>query len=78
MYSALCTILPHFILNLYRTLASGELFGIVIWNSSVTVYKIFGEGNIIEILQFPVLLFASPVDVAVAQSKKYSPGLYFQ
>lgn len=35
---ALCTVLPHFIQNLYRTLVSGELFGIIIWNSLVAVY----------------------------------------
>lgn len=29
---ALCTVLPHFIENLYRTLVSSELFGIIIWN----------------------------------------------
>lgn len=71
---ALCTVLPCFIQNLNRTLVSGELFGIIIWSSLVTVYYIL-ESNIIDILQFPIVLFASPIDVAVAQSKKYSPGL---
>ena len=34
----LSTMLPHSIQKLYRALISSGRFGIIIWNSSVTVY----------------------------------------
>ena len=71
----LCTMLPHSVQKLYRALTSSGLFGIIIWNSSVTVYWVWERVTLLKFFNFSILLFASPRDVALAQSKKCSPGL---
>lgn len=51
---ALCTVLPRFIQNLNRTLVSGELFGIIIWSSLVTVYYILERVTLLTFFNFPL------------------------